>query len=471
MMKKMNKKSIMAIVFAAMFVFASVAGIFLPKQASAVGKRGKIRTIKVTSVKKLTVGKRSRIKVKVAPKKVAAKVTYKSSNKAIATVNRKGVVKAKRPGRVTITVKAKSKNTKIKRIKIRVIPKKTSTKKKTSKKKKKQTTSKNTTKKNDTSSGNNGSNNSGKNDNDGEDETPSYETALDKKTSADGVLTLSKSDLKYNSFFDEYDFPTEFTKAKTVILPEARYNCDYYAPKEGVTYVVTGQTYLGMQIKTSSNQEVINNLDCDQKGTENTLVAADIVGNGTAKVTTFSGKHVTIVVKNFNPTNTLRYQCKKVVNEITNNSMTDKEKVSAVLRYISQHSTEQYVFNIGTYHVDTDCTGFSSTVAQMLNFAGVDCCMRQAGYDRFYGQTPTHQNNLACIDGVAYIVEEGGIFPYSDYFDENNCYIGYNDYYDKLYPTLGLNRNGKLDFNLDYEDHSKLSYVEYSLILKKAGRL
>ena len=147
MMKKMNKKSIMAIVFAAMFVFASVAGIFLPKQASAVGKRGKIRTIKVTSVKKLTVGKSSRIKVKVTPKKVAAKVTFKSSNKAIATVNRKGVVKAKRPGRVTITVKAKSKNTKIKRIKIRVIPKKTSTKKKTSKKKKKQTTSKNTTKK------------------------------------------------------------------------------------------------------------------------------------------------------------------------------------------------------------------------------------------------------------------------------------------------------------------------------------
>ena len=31
MMKKMNKKSIMAIVFAAIFVFASVAGIFLQK--------------------------------------------------------------------------------------------------------------------------------------------------------------------------------------------------------------------------------------------------------------------------------------------------------------------------------------------------------------------------------------------------------------------------------------------------------
>ena len=193
MMKKMNKKSIMAILFALVFAFTAM---FVPKSASAVGKRGKIRTIKVTSVKKLTVGKSSRIKVKVTPKKVAAKVTFKSSNKAIATVNRKGIVKAKRPGRVTITVKAKSKNTKIKRIKIRVIPKKTSTKKKIPKKKKKQTASKNTTKRNDTSSGNNGSNNSGKNDNDGEDVTPSYETALDKKTSADGVLNISYSDME-----------------------------------------------------------------------------------------------------------------------------------------------------------------------------------------------------------------------------------------------------------------------------------
>ena len=222
MMKKMNKKSIMAILFALVFAFTAM---FVPKSASAVGKRGKIRTIKVTSVKKLTVGKSSRIKVKVTPKKVAAKVTFKSSNKAIATVNRKGIVKAKRPGRVTITVKAKSKNTKIKRIKIRVIPKKTSTKKKTPKKKKKQTTSKNTTKRNDTSSGNNGSNNSGKNDNDGEDETPSYETALDKKTSADGVLNISYSDMTGRKIAGDwcYYLPTDFTKAKTIILPEGTY--------------------------------------------------------------------------------------------------------------------------------------------------------------------------------------------------------------------------------------------------------
>ena len=113
MMKKTNKKSILAIVFAAIFVFASVAGIFLPKQASSVGKRGKIRSVRVTSVKKLTAGKTSKIKVKVNPKKVAAKVTFKTSNKSIATVSRKGVVRAKRPGRVTITVKVKSKTKKL----------------------------------------------------------------------------------------------------------------------------------------------------------------------------------------------------------------------------------------------------------------------------------------------------------------------------------------------------------------------
>jgi len=471
MMKKMNKKSIMAIVFAAMFVFASVAGIFLPQQASAVGKRGKIRSVRVTSVKKLTAGKTSKIKVKVNPKKVAAKVTFKTSNKSIATVSRKGVVRAKRPGRVTITVKVKSKNKKIKRIKIKVIPKK-----KASTKKKKKSTSKNTTAKKDTTKKDNtsGGNTNKDYDNENGEETPSYETALDKKTSADGVLNISYSDMTGRKIAGDwcYYLPTDFTKAKTIILPEGTYTIyDEDEVKVNRTYVFNGKSSIYSGFRTSSNQEVINNLDCDQKGTENFLLNAKIVGNGTAKVTLVNGKQITIVVRNFNPTNTLRYQCRKVVNEITNNSMTDKEKVSAVLNYISKHSTSQYIYDIGTYHVNTDCTGFSATVAQMLNFAGVDCCMRLAGYDRSYGQTPSHQNNLACIDGKAYIVEEGGYFLYSDYFDANNCYIGYNSYYDKIYPELGLkNREGKLDVNLDY-DHSNLNYIEYSLVLKKAGRL
>ena len=467
MMKKTNKRSILAIVFAAIFVFTSMTAMFLPQRASAVGKRGKIRSVRVTSVKKLTVGKASRIKVKVNPKKVTAKVTFKSSNKNIATVSRKGIVRAKRPGRVTITVKAKSKNTKTKRIRIKVIPKKTSKKKKKKSTSKNTTAKKDTTKKNNTSGGNNDKDND--EDNNGN-VTPSYETALDKKTSADGVLTLSKSDLTYNSFFEAYYLPTDFTKAKTIILPEGTYMI-YKEDEVKVnrTYVFNGKSSIYSGFRASSNQEVINNLDCDQKGTENFLLNAKIVGNGTAKVTLVNGKQITIVVRNFDPTNTLRYQCRKVVNEITNDSMSDMKKVNTILDYIVDHRDSHYKLNIGTYHVNTDCTGYSTIIAQMLNFAEVDCCMRLAGYDKYYGQTPTHQNNLACIDGVAYVIDEDIMMKYSDLFDSNNCHIGYNTYYASQYPEL--NREGKLDYNLDYEDHSKLSYVEYSLILKKAGRL
>ena len=468
MMKKMNKKSIMAIVFAAMFVFASVAGIFLPKQASAVGKRGKIRSVRVTSVKKLTAGKTSKIKVKVNPKKVAAKVTFKTSNKSIATVSRKGVVRAKRPGRVTITVKVKSKNKKIKRIKIKVIPKK-----KASTKKKKKSTSKNTTAKKDTTKKDNtsGGNTNKDYDNENGEETPSYETALDKKTSADGVLNISYSDMTGRKIAGDwcYYLPTDFTKAKTIILPEGTYTFyDEDELKGNRTYIFNGQSYFYSGVKFSSNQEVINNLDHEQKGTENSWVNAKIVGNGTSEIITRKGVKLTFIVKGYNPVSTFRYQCKKVVGEITNSSMTDIQKVNAILDYIVDHRESHYVFNIGTYHMNTDCTGYSKAIAYMCNFAGVDCCVRQAGADRSYGQTPTHQNNLACIDGVAYVIDETVIMKYSSLFDNNNCHIGYNTYYASQYPEL--NREGKLDYNLDY-DHSNLNYIEYSLVLKKAGRL
>ena len=466
MMKKTNKRSILAIVFAAMFVFASVAGIFLPKQASAVGKRGKIRSVRVSSVKKLTAGKTSKIKVKVNPKKVAAKVTFKTSNKSIATVSRKGVVRAKRPGRVTITVKVKSKNKKIKRIKIKVIPKK-----KASTKKKKKSTSKNTTAKKNTTKKDNtsGGNNDNDYDNGRGDDAPSYETALDKKTSADGVLNISYSDMTGRKIAGDwcYYLPTDFTKAKTIILPEGTYTFyDEDELKGNRTYIFNGQSYFYSGVKFSSNQEVINNLDHEQKGTENSWVNAKIVGNGTSEIITRKGVKLTFIVKGYNPVSTFRYQCKKVVGEITNSSMTDIQKVNAILDYIVDHRESHYVFNIGTYHMNTDCTGYSKAIAYMCNFAGVDCCVRQAGADRSYGQTPTHQNNLACIDGVAYVIDETVIMKYSSLFDNNNCYIGYNTEYASKYPNV--NKEGKLDVNIETEDAENEGY---NLILKKAGRL
>lgn len=56
----------------------------------------------VKSSAKLKKGKKVTIKVKAAP---VSKVTFKSSNKKVATVSSKGVVKAKKKGTVTITVK------------------------------------------------------------------------------------------------------------------------------------------------------------------------------------------------------------------------------------------------------------------------------------------------------------------------------------------------------------------------------
>ena len=75
-----------------------------------VGKYTKKLTVKVKkpsfklvkSSVKLKKGKKTTIKVKAAP---AAKVTYKTSNKKVATVNSKGVVTAKKKGTAKITVK------------------------------------------------------------------------------------------------------------------------------------------------------------------------------------------------------------------------------------------------------------------------------------------------------------------------------------------------------------------------------
>ena len=75
-----------------------------------VGKYKKVLTVKVKkpsfklakSSAKIKKGKTTTIKVKAAP---VSKVTYKSSTKKVATVTKKGVVKGKKKGTATITVK------------------------------------------------------------------------------------------------------------------------------------------------------------------------------------------------------------------------------------------------------------------------------------------------------------------------------------------------------------------------------
>lgn len=80
-----------------------VAGAFLGGTSAQAATSSKL---KITPTKATVyVGKTKKIKVKKKPKK--AKLTWKSSKKSVATVNKKGVVTAKKPGKATITVKAK----------------------------------------------------------------------------------------------------------------------------------------------------------------------------------------------------------------------------------------------------------------------------------------------------------------------------------------------------------------------------
>lgn len=81
---------IMLLLFVAISVFPAEAG-----------RKVKSPTLSKTSVK-LDAGKSVRLKVKKAEGK---KVTWKSSNKKIATVSKKGLVKAKKAGKCTVTAK------------------------------------------------------------------------------------------------------------------------------------------------------------------------------------------------------------------------------------------------------------------------------------------------------------------------------------------------------------------------------
>ena len=76
-----------------------------------------VKTKKIQGLSKtLTLKKGSSVKLKPVLKPLTSqqKLTYTSSNKKVVTVSSKGVVKAKKSGKVTITVKSGSKKVKIK---------------------------------------------------------------------------------------------------------------------------------------------------------------------------------------------------------------------------------------------------------------------------------------------------------------------------------------------------------------------
>lgn len=99
----------------------------IPVETIQAKTKGTIKKIQVTNAKKkkitLYVGKTKKLKVKVKGKgKISRKVTFKSSNKKVATVTKKGKIKAKKAGKTKIIIT--SRTNKKKKIVIRVVVKK-----------------------------------------------------------------------------------------------------------------------------------------------------------------------------------------------------------------------------------------------------------------------------------------------------------------------------------------------------------
>ncbi len=91
-----------------------VIGMIPYQPAEAKAKKAAVKPAKVT----ISVGQKKKLKLKRKP--AGAKITWKSTNKKVAKVNKKGVVKGKKPGKATIKIKIKPKKGKAYTLKSRV---------------------------------------------------------------------------------------------------------------------------------------------------------------------------------------------------------------------------------------------------------------------------------------------------------------------------------------------------------------
>ena len=89
----------------------------IEKKITVKVQKGNVKTTKITGIgKSVTLKKKQKMTLKPirVPFTSLEKVTFKSSNKKVATVNSKGVVTARKKGKATITVKSGKKTVKIK---------------------------------------------------------------------------------------------------------------------------------------------------------------------------------------------------------------------------------------------------------------------------------------------------------------------------------------------------------------------
>lgn len=106
----MRKKQLLAGFLAFVMVGASFVMPGNTLQAEAAKKP--LQKISVPKKATVYVGAKKKLKVTKAPKSASAKINWKSSNKKVAKVDKKGIVKGLKAGKATITATAKDKNKK-----------------------------------------------------------------------------------------------------------------------------------------------------------------------------------------------------------------------------------------------------------------------------------------------------------------------------------------------------------------------
>ena len=113
-------------IFALVLAFAVAVSILTVPIQESYAAGGKVKTVAVTNLpaKQLTLKKGKsftlKTKVSVSGKKVSKAVTYKTSNKKVATVNAKGKITAKKKGTATLTSYSKADKKKTCKIKVTV---------------------------------------------------------------------------------------------------------------------------------------------------------------------------------------------------------------------------------------------------------------------------------------------------------------------------------------------------------------
>ena len=112
---KVRKRGGVALLLALALILSGLP--LVPANEAVAAKKMKLSKTKLT----LKVGKTKKLTVKNKKKK--ARVTWSSSKKKVATVSKKGVVKAKKAGKTTIMAKVKYKK-KITKLKCKVTDRK-----------------------------------------------------------------------------------------------------------------------------------------------------------------------------------------------------------------------------------------------------------------------------------------------------------------------------------------------------------